>query len=115
MSKINKQKIAFNYQKSSNYQNFYIDGVYGGVLPTGNIWFDTFIEKGLTPDIVVSEIDMKTGNLNEVSKSPDTNGKMLRELQSGFVLNLSTAKVLRDWLEGKIEIIEKADKKIKKK
>ena len=109
-----KPKITFNYQKSKNYQNHNIDGLYGGVLPTGSIWFDVFIEKGVIPDTVISEVN-QDGNLQDVEKSQDTNNKILRELQCGFTLNLTTAKTIRSWLDKKIKTIESAEKQTNKK
>jgi len=115
MSKINKPKITFNYKKSDHYRNHHIDGLYGGVLPSGNIWFDIFIEKGLLPDTVISEVDVQAGILNDIEKSTDTDNKILRELQCGFTLSLSTAKVVKDWLDSKIKLIEDAEQQNNKK
>lgn len=106
----NKPKITFIYNKADSYRNYHIDGIYGGLLPTGNIWFDPFVEKGLLPDNVVSEVNIETGDLTDIKKSPDDNNKILRELQSGFILNLSTAEKIRDWLDDKIKVIQQNTK-----
>lgn len=111
MVKTNKPRITFNYQKADKYKNYHIDGVYGGLLPTGNIWFDVFIEKGLVPDCSIFEVDGETGRSNEIESSPDTKNKLLRELQSGFTMSLSTAKIVKEWLDEKIRAAETFEQK----
>ncbi|NBV07277.1 MAG: hypothetical protein EBS06_08625 [Proteobacteria bacterium] len=116
MSKSTKPKIVFNYQKSNEYKNYHIDGVFGGVLPTTNVWFDVFIEKRDFPKKVECELDVKTGVLTEVKQSnPVKDNEILRELQAGFTMSLDTAKTVRNWLDEKIKLIESELEAIKQK
>jgi hypothetical protein len=110
---MNKPKITFNYSRSSRYKNYPIDGVFGGVLPSANIWFDVFVEKGRVPETVECEIDVKTGTVTEI-KNLLVKNEVERELQAGFTMNLETAKILRKWLDEKISVIESELKKSNK-
>jgi hypothetical protein len=113
MSKTKKPQVNFKYQKSAGYRNYQIDGVFGGILPTTKIWFDPFIEKGCSPEEVLCELN-NDGSVSEVKRIPaEKNNEVVRELQSGFVMDLGMAKTLREWLDDKISRIE-AELKTKK-
>ena len=115
MSKTKKPQINFKYQKSANYQTCRIDGLFGGVLPNTRIWADVFIEKGIVPEAVIYDVDDK-GSLVETKRTPDDKTNyIIRELQAGFVLDLPTAKIVRDWLSGRIQEVETELARIKQK
>lgn len=114
MSKNKKPQITFKYQKSPNYKNYHIDGVFGGFLPNTKIWFDIFFEKGNSPEQIVCNIN-NDGSITEVERTPtEKQNEIVRELQAGFSMDLQMAKTLRDWLDEKITKLEAEIDKINK-
>lgn len=105
-----KPKVIFHYEKSADYKNYHIDGVYGGALPSSNISLETFIEKVAVPKKSVYKIDGTKPT--EIEKEED---KLVREVQSGFTMSLNVAKSLRDWLDNRIAAVEEGIAKTHKK
>ena len=111
-------QVVHRYEKSSDYKTCYVDGVYGGLTPQGNINCSVFIEKLETPVEVTSKINENGTVGKELSRIPaitkDEEIVIIREIQGSFTMNLETAKVVRDWIEDKIKIIEQQTQNAKK-
>lgn len=93
--------LTFHYVKTGNYRTFHVDGAYGGLCPNGNIYMELFVERLPTPQ-QVTHVLKKDGTLGE---RKDTKGRegMIREIESGLVMDVVTATRLRDWLSEKID------------
>lgn len=94
--------ITVHYIKMKNYRTYHVDGIFGGVSPSGYIYIEPFVQRPITPKTVTHGIT-EEGALGE--EIPDTRtGKtgVVREIEAGLVMNVEVAKVLRGWLDKKI-------------
>lgn len=95
------EDITFHYIKTSNYRTFHVDGAYGGLCPNGNIYMEFFVERLPTPKKVTHVLN-DNGTLGS-PKSHEGKEGMVREIESGLVMDVVTAARLRDWLSDKID------------
>ena len=94
-----KNQIRLNYVKTSNYRTYHVDGIYGGLTPQGKLYIEPFVERQVTPQSVIHEIEnFKFG------KSLDSEGKegIIREIECGLILDINIAVVMRGWLDDRI-------------
>lgn len=93
--------IELHYLKTKNYRTYYFDGLYGGITPNGkNIYMDIFLERNSTPQIMKHEVIDGT-----IGKIISKNGKdgIIREVECGLIMDIETARKLRNWLDAKID------------
>ncbi|AQQ70701.1 hypothetical protein SMSP2_01059 [Limihaloglobus sulfuriphilus] len=102
MNKNEKPKsLKFQYLKADTYVTYHVDGVFGGITPKGMVHMDVFTEKFPTPSCVSHELTGE-GKLGKEIDRVVRDG-VIRELQAGMVMDLMTARQLRDWLSAKID------------
>ena len=115
-SKTKKEKkveFIFHYKKLENYRSYYIDGVLGGISPSGKIYMEPFLDRGPTPLTITQLVD-KSGQIGEEVAREGKEG-LIRQIECGLTFDIPTAIKIRDWLDEKIKLYEKAtDKTIKK-
>ena len=97
--------IKIHYIKTHSYRTYHVDGAYGGLTPKGNLYCEFFIDRNVTPQTVVHEID-KDGRLGEVKEKIGKDG-FVRQIECGISLDMETAYTLKNWLEEKIKEYEK--------
>jgi hypothetical protein len=98
-------EVTFKYEKSRFCRVIHTDGAWGGVTAQGNIYMALVSEHAGMPETIKYAID-KPGGLREISRA-DVEG-IVREVEVEVVMSEATARVLRTWLDDKIELIEKA-------
>ncbi len=103
------KEIVVNYIKTSNYRSYHIDGIYGGVTPNGKIYAELFIQRSVTPKSIKYKV--QDGILKEEIERMGKEG-IVREIESGVVMDIETARIFKDWLDSKIS---EYDKRIKRK
>ena len=99
------KSIHFKYLFPDNYNPNYINGVYGGVSPRGEIVANFYMERMPIPreDHVQITEDGKLGA--SISFEPEDHPfNMIRYIPSGICFDLETAIAFREWLDNKIEI-----------
>jgi hypothetical protein len=100
------ESVSFEYIKSNLFRVIRVDGVHGGVTPKANaIQMAFFNERQPIPKKEVYSIDMKHGGLGEM-KEKDSRHCIVREVEIETIMDVETAKVLRDWLNDKINQAE---------
>ena len=107
-----KPNIKFKYIFPDDYNPKYINGAYGGITPKGEIAVNFYLERQGLPISQKYEI-MPEGKLgDEIDKEPsDLQTSMVRYVDTGILLNLNSAKEIIAWLNEKVEIIERMQKK----
>lgn len=97
--------ITFHYIKNSGYRLFPSDGAFGGITSRGKICVNFFAERAPIPKSTKYKID-KNGSLdlNSAVHSSDSKEGIIREIESGILMDIDTAIQLRDWLTDKINI-----------
>jgi hypothetical protein len=104
--------VDVNYIKTAGYRSYYVDGIFGGVTPTLMIYMELFLQRQVTPQIIEHEVGPE-GRLGKELKRVGKQG-IVREIEAGIVMNLETAKILRNWLDDRIKQLDRIiDKKEK--
>ena len=106
------ENIEIHYIKTPSYRTYHVDGVYGGLTPKGDLYCELYTERNATPQLAVHEIT-EEGRLGNVIKKEGRSG-IIREIECGISLDVSTAYALKEWLERKIEDYEKNKELINK-
>lgn len=96
-----KQTMDVHYLKTGSYRTFHVDGLFGGITPSGKIYTELYIQRYPTPKIITHEIkDSVMGDeINRVGKEG-----IIREIEAGMVMDVEIAKIFRDWLSKKIDL-----------
>lgn len=100
-------KMTVNYLKIKNYRTYHVDGIFGGLTPTGNLYIELFVQRSVTPQTAEHEIT-KDGILGKEIPGTRTGKKgLIREIESGLVMNIEVAKILRNWIDDKLNQYDK--------
>ena len=104
-------QITFKYKFPETYNPVYINGAHGGINVQGEIIANFYMERTPLPNKVTNNLNTDGSLSDVVSILPeDTSHSYVRYVQTGVVMNLVTAKQLRDWLNKQIEILEGGNK-----
>lgn len=98
------KEIVVNYIKTKNYRSFYIDGIFGGLTPNGKIYAELFLQRSVTPQTIKYKVE--SGIMKDEIERTGKEG-VVREIEAGVIMDIETAKVLKNWLETKIAEHEK--------
>lgn len=100
------QAITFHHIKSNFFRVIHADGVWGGVTPHLQIQMAFFSERLPIPEIVKHTITPDGQLGKEVVADRVTREGVVREIEASVVVSLEVAKVLRAWLDEKIQLAE---------
>ena len=101
----NTPAIRFHYIKSNYWRVIKAEGAIGGITPSGDIFFSLYNERVPLPDVTVQAIE--NGQLSpEIIEQRKTQEGILREIEVGVNMSVSTARALIVWLQEKVNIIE---------
>lgn len=111
----NATKIKFHYIKSNFFRVIHVDGVFGGVTPSADIFLALFSQRPPLPKMTVQAV-LPDGNLGEeIMTERDSKEGIVREAEIGVNLDLAAAKALHVWLGERIELLEKTQDSAMKK
>lgn len=105
--KAQPQEIRFYYLKSNQFRVVHVDGAHGGITPRGHIQMALFSERAPIPRETVQNEKGK----EILEKRVQRNG-LIREVEIEAILTLETAKVLKTWLDQRIQSLEELRKKM---
>lgn len=109
---MDKKIIRFDYLKSPLYRTIYINGIFGGISPRGQLVMTAWKERWPIPKQVTHTLN-EDGNLgNEILPERVSRDAVIREVEVGLQMDIDTAKSVRDWLTKKIKAHEKKLKEI---
>ena len=97
-------QIKFKYKFPEDYNPVYINGAHGGINSQGEIIANFYFERIPVPKALTHMIN-DNGSLGETTdyEPIDLGTSLVRYIQNGVVMNIETAKQLRDWLTNQIE------------
>ena len=104
-----KKTFTLKYIIPDDLRDYYINGAYGGLTPRNEISMHLFSERRPIPLSSTHTIN-KDDSLSKHEK-PEYGADLIRLVQSSVVMDVSTAKAIRDWLDNKIKFIEKTEGK----
>ena len=99
--------VRFDYIKGQFFRVIHADGVVGGLTPRLDVHMDFWSERFPIPKQVVHALKEDGSLGEEVKAERQTRDAIVREVEAGVVLDVETARALRDWLN---ERIAEADK-----
>ncbi len=103
-------KVKFHYLKGRLFRIIHVDGALGGLTPSLDLFISLYNQRAPIPTITVQGI-LENGLLgDEILADRETKDGIIREVEVGLIMNLSTAKVLHQWLGDKIGLAEKAQR-----
>ncbi|MDE2687316.1 MAG: hypothetical protein OXI16_07455 [Chloroflexota bacterium] len=91
--------LKYHFVESPHYREIYADGVWGGLHSSGYIQMAIFKDKSYLPTSVEYNVH-EGGRLEETNREVPT--IITRELEADVRLTLTTAVLMRDWLDEKI-------------
>lgn len=106
--------IDIHYLKTNNYRTYHVDGIFGGITPDAKkLYIELFVQRTATPRRIQYEVtqDNKVGN--ETGQREGKEG-LVREIESGLIMDIEVAEVLRGWLNRQINLCKKAKENAKR-
>ena len=105
MAKKSEDTTEFDvhYVKSNDFKTCLSTGAIGGVTPNGLIDINFFVDRNPIPKKITYKIE--NGKLGSDIETEGKEGS-IREVTTGIIMDLNTAKSLINWLDEKIKIIE---------
>ena len=98
-----KDKVKFHYIKANGFRVVHMDGVFGGLSPTGDIFMSIFSQRPPIPQITVQPVK-ENGELGDelVSERTVKEG-LVREIEVGIAVRPEIAETLIKWLQEKVD------------
>ena len=98
-----KKHVKFIYNVDENYRTVYVNGVYGGITPRGDIHCSFFIEYNAIPEEEAFEVS--EGKLGKKLDQPKEFTLLNRDLRVGLFLKADDAESIANWLLDKVRIL----------
>jgi len=99
-----QQEVSFTYVKSNFFRVIHADGAWGGLSPRGDIHIAFYNERAAIPDHSSFRVS-SDGKVVEPEKF-EAESELVREVEIDVVVDLTTAKSLRTWLDLRIRALE---------
>ena len=94
-------KIEAHCLKSPAFRTIHVDGVWGGLTPTGYIAATFWSQRLAIPKVIEYKVGKNDGSLTEIERKGLSG--IVRELEVNAVFDVNFAVSLRDWLDSKIK------------
>lgn len=102
-------KFKFKYVIPENLRDLYVNGLWGGITPRNEIHIQFYNERHPIPNSLTCAVDEK-GQIGELVEH-DIGGDVVRVIQTSIVMDYPTAVSVRNWLNERIDHIEKSFQK----
>ena len=120
VDKTEMEKLRFYYIKPDDYEPIYVNGVYGGMTPRGDLLCHFFYEYRDIPAEEVVPLEKgrlqteKISYVQRIEEEPGT-GNMRRDVRVGLIIPAHQAISFANWILDKVKksgiIIEEEEKK----
>jgi hypothetical protein len=98
-----KDKVKFYYIKANEFRVVHMDGVFGGLSPTGDIFMSIFSQRPPIPTMTVQPVK-ENGELGDELMSERTvKDGLVREIEVGIAVRPEVAETLIKWLQDRME------------
>lgn len=103
MNPLEKDKVKFHYLKANDFRVVHMDGVFGGLSPTGDIFMSIFSQRPPIPQITVQPVK-ENGELgDELIEERTVKEGIVREIEVGIAVRPEIAQTLIKWLQEKVD------------
>lgn len=96
--------VQFHFIKTANYVAHHADGALGGPTPAGSLYLAFYAERGSIPQMIEHALS-PDGTLGESVRVAGKKG-IVREIQTGVVLNKTAAQNLVEFLQETLKSME---------
>ena len=103
------QRVKFKYLFDKDYDPEYINGIYGGINPCGELVLHFFLERIPLPYEESVNLNEDEETFGETSVTMLEEFKFIRSIKSGVVMNKDTAETLLEWLQNVVTEMEDND------
>lgn len=98
-----KDKVKFHYIKAGYFRVVHMDGVFGGLSPTGDIFMSIFSQRPPIPQVTVQPVK-EDGELGEeIIAERTVKDGLVREIEVGIAVRPEIAETLIKWLQEKVD------------
>jgi hypothetical protein len=98
--------LKFHYIKSTLFRVVHVDGLYGGPTPKGDIQLTFYNERVAIPQQTAQVLNADGTLGPEVAEGRIGREGIVRELEVSAILDVETARGLRDWLTDQLKAVE---------
>jgi len=103
------EKVVFNYIKSNFFRVIHVDGIIGGPGPRSSISVNFFSERLPIPTRQAFTLNSERTLGDEIQTERRARSGIVREVEAGVVMDLSTAKMFLHWLAERIADVERLE------
>jgi hypothetical protein len=103
MSASEKDKVKFHYLKANDFRVVHMDGVFGGLSPTGDIFMSIFSQRPPIPQVTVQPVNEKGELGDEILPERIVRDGLVREIEVGIALRPEIAENLIKWLQERVD------------
>ena len=98
-----KDTITFRHKESKFHRVIYVDGVFGGITPTGQVHMVLYNERHPIPDSITYFIAPDSDTLLGSESQREQRKEIHREMEISIVMNPPAVEALHQWLGQIIE------------
>ncbi len=106
-------KVQFHYIKTNQFKDVHVDGVFGGVSPSGFIQMAVFTERVPIPQTIVHRIKEDGSLAEEVVQERVGRSGIVRDVDVNLIFNAQTARLLIEWLKSRVKQAEELEVALK--
>lgn len=104
-------QIRYDYIKSNLFRVIYVQGIFGGITPKGNLQIALWNERWPIPKQSTYKFSSADGQISdEIMEERVVRDAVVREVEIQLLMDIDTAKVFSSWIQKHIADIEKATK-----
>lgn len=102
---IEMDDLVFKHYFDDNYDPEYINGAFGGILPTGELVVHFYMDRLPIPN-ETKTIFSEDGVIEDNLTIDPEDFKIRRVIKNGIIMSIDTAKSISDWLRGMVDDME---------
>jgi len=98
-----KDKVKFHFIKGNFFRVVHVDGVFGGLSPTGDIFISVFSQRPPIPQSIVQPVNERGELGDELLSERHIKDGLVREIEVGLTVRPEVAESIIKWLQEKVD------------
>ncbi len=101
-------EVRIAFEKDQHYTDFFAEGAFGGITPSGLVHFDLYCDQAPVPKAFHYMVD-EDGNIGpEISSRRELDAGIVRLIKAGVTMHPPAAEALARWLQEKVDLLKAA-------
>lgn len=96
--------ITFHYLKGPDFRTIHVDGAIGGLTPSGHLHIAFYAERAAIPKSTTQKVNPDGSLGDEIAR--ESKEGVVRQMETDIIVNENTARVIKVWLDQKLEEFE---------